>query len=202
MDNQKEIEKMASAIYHTGIAIDGTDIAFGLMEDSHFHKIANKLVNSGYGDTKAAVKECTAKVRYETAKEILSKVYELVEEARLESEYKDENGEFVMDEYEFMSKFHFGSFLALAKEYGINFEEEADVEECNKGVTKEQAKMINILTDYYCLGMEIPENYLIQVKEVIPKMKLPTCIFIPMVEWLKDKYGIEFINKNKFKRGV
>ena len=67
MDKQKEIEKMAKAIYETGIAIDGTDIAFGLIEDSHFERIARKLVAAGYGDVHAAVKE--------TAQEIFSWIY-------------------------------------------------------------------------------------------------------------------------------
>ena len=62
MDNQKDIEEMAKAIYETGVAIDGTDIAFGLMEDSHFHRMAGKLYNVGY--------RLESEVRKETAKEI------------------------------------------------------------------------------------------------------------------------------------
>ena len=57
MDKQKEIEKMAKAIYETGIAIDGTDIAFGLIEDSHFERMARKLVEEGYGDVREAVND-------------------------------------------------------------------------------------------------------------------------------------------------
>lgn len=67
MDKQKEIEKMTKAIYETGVAIDGTDIAFGLIEDSHFERIARKLVAAGYGDVRAAVKE--------TAQDIFSWIY-------------------------------------------------------------------------------------------------------------------------------
>lgn len=67
MDKQKEIEKMAKAIYMTGVAIDGTDIAFGLMEDSHFERMARKLIVAGYGDVHAAVKE--------TAQDIFSWIY-------------------------------------------------------------------------------------------------------------------------------
>lgn len=47
MDNKKEIERMSKAIYETGIAIDGTDIAFGLIDDSHFERMARKLVLKG-----------------------------------------------------------------------------------------------------------------------------------------------------------
>ena len=63
MDKQKEIEKMAKAIYETGIAIDGTDIAFGLIDDSHFERMARKLVAEGYGDIRAAVKEFEESVK-------------------------------------------------------------------------------------------------------------------------------------------
>lgn len=62
-DKQKEIEKMAKAIYETGIAIDGTDIAFGLIDDSHFERMARKLVAEGYGDIRAAVKEFAESVK-------------------------------------------------------------------------------------------------------------------------------------------
>lgn len=57
MDKEKEIGRMSKAIYETGIAIDGTDIAFGLIDDSHFERMARKLVAEGYGDVRAAVKE-------------------------------------------------------------------------------------------------------------------------------------------------
>lgn len=57
MDKEKEIARMSKAIYETGIAIDGTDIAFGLIDDSHFERMARKLVAEGYGDVRAAVKE-------------------------------------------------------------------------------------------------------------------------------------------------
>lgn len=67
MDKQKEIEKMAKAIYDTGIAIDGTDIAFGLIEDSHFERIARKLVEEGYGVVREAVND--------PAKDIFSWIY-------------------------------------------------------------------------------------------------------------------------------
>ena len=67
MDKEKEIEKMAKAIYETGIGIDGTDIAFGLIEDSHFERIARKLVAAGYGDVRATINE--------PAQEIFSWIY-------------------------------------------------------------------------------------------------------------------------------
>ena len=63
MDKQKEIEKMAKAIYETGVAIEGTDIAFGLIDDSHFERMARKLVLKGYGDVRVAVKEFAESVK-------------------------------------------------------------------------------------------------------------------------------------------
>ena len=82
MEKQKDIEEMAKAIYETGVAIDGTDIAFGLMEESHFHRMAGKLYNAGY--------RLESEVRKETAREILNKIYDEIEKARLESEFQDE----------------------------------------------------------------------------------------------------------------
>ena len=63
MDNKKEIERMSKAIYETGIAIDGTDIAFGLIDDSHFERMARKLVLKGYGEVRAALKEFAESVK-------------------------------------------------------------------------------------------------------------------------------------------
>lgn len=62
-DKEKQIEKMAKAIYETGVAIDGTDIAFGLIEDSHFERIARKLVAAGYGDVRAAVEDVAERIK-------------------------------------------------------------------------------------------------------------------------------------------
>lgn len=65
----------------------------------------------------------------------------------------------------------------------------------NKGITREQAKMLDVLTDYYCLGMEVPEYYIEKARETVEHMKTPRFVFVPMVEWLRDKYGIEFMDK-------
>lgn len=48
-DEQKQIEGMAKDIYATGVAIDGTDIAYGVHDnDDHFHRMAIKLYKIGY----------------------------------------------------------------------------------------------------------------------------------------------------------
>lgn len=119
VDKQKEIEEMAKAIYETGIAIDGTDIAFGLMEDSHFHRMAAKLYNAGYRNIKKLLQaESTAdldeleleffikhneKVRKETAKDILER--------------------FKYDYIKMNDQYGLGLVKDIAAEYGVEVEE-------------------------------------------------------------------------------
>lgn len=57
--------------------------------------------------------------RKETAKQILDKVYDAVEKARLESEFQNEKGDWSIDEHEFMSEFTFGKLHELYAEYGV-----------------------------------------------------------------------------------
>lgn len=68
-----------------------------------------------------------------------------------------------------------------------------DLVRANKKVTADQAKLLDRLTDIFLLGMDIPSQYLDEVKATIPQMKMPQFIFVPMVEWLRDKYGIQFM---------
>lgn len=70
-----------------------------------------------------------------------------------------------------------------------------DLARANKNVTHCQAKLLDRLTDIFLLGMDIPSQYLDEVKATIPQMKMPKFIFVPMVEWLRDKYGIRFMDK-------
>lgn len=65
----------------------------------------------------------------------------------------------------------------------------------NKNLMPCQAKLLDRLTDIFLLGMDIPSQYLDEVKSTIPQMKMPQFIFVPMVEWLRDKYGIRFMDK-------
>ena len=67
-----------------------------------------------------------------------------------------------------------------------------DLQKCNNDITAQQAEMLERLTDMYCLGLGISEMFLEEVKNVISNMKRPDIVFAPMVEWLKDKYGICF----------
>lgn len=64
MEKEKKIEELAEAIYKSGVAIEGTDIAFGLYDtDTHFHRMAAKLYDAGYGNVKEAVKEFAEKLK-------------------------------------------------------------------------------------------------------------------------------------------
>ena len=72
-----------------------------------------------------------------------------------------------------------------------------DLQKCNKDITAQQAEMLERLTDMYCLGLGISEMFLEEVKSVISNMKRPDIVFAPMVEWLKDKYGICFAEDEK-----
>lgn len=68
-----------------------------------------------------------------------------------------------------------------------------DLVKSNKKITADQAKLLDRLTDIFLLGMDIPSQYLEEVKTTIPQMKMPQFVFVPMVEWLRDKYGIKFM---------
>ena len=70
-----------------------------------------------------------------------------------------------------------------------------DLVKSNKKITADQAKLLDRLTDIFLLGMDIPPQYLEEVKTTIPQMKMPQFVFVPMVEWLRDKYGIQFIDE-------
>lgn len=46
---EEQVEEMAKTIYATGVALDGTDHAFGVYDgDDHFHRMANALYDAGH----------------------------------------------------------------------------------------------------------------------------------------------------------
>ncbi len=52
------IEEMAKAINTTGVALDGTDYAFGVYaDDDHFHRTASALYDAGYRKQSDIVRE-------------------------------------------------------------------------------------------------------------------------------------------------
>lgn len=49
MKKQDALNEFATDIYSTGVAIDGTDLAYGATDcDSHFHRMAARLMEKGY----------------------------------------------------------------------------------------------------------------------------------------------------------
>ena len=60
---EEQIAEMAKDIYTTGVAIDGTDIAYGVFDnDDHFHRMANALYAAGYRKQRDTVREFVEKV--------------------------------------------------------------------------------------------------------------------------------------------
>lgn len=81
-----------------------------------------------------------------------------------------------------------------------------DIYEANKyipgvKVDKETAKLLDRLTKYCMLGMDLPEELLEKAKAVIPNMKTPSLIFVPMVDWLRNNYNIRFSDDKENKNG-
>lgn len=62
-------------------------------------------------------------------------------------------------------------------------------------MSKDVSEQLYNITIKFLLGMDLSGDLLNWAKEMIPSMKTPTIIFVPMVEWLKDKYNIEFKDK-------
>lgn len=62
-------------------------------------------------------------------------------------------------------------------------------------ISEEFAKKFGIIVNMYLLDMPLEGELLKWAKETFPKYKTPTVIFRPALEWLKDKYGIEFKDK-------
>ena len=56
----------------------------------------------------------------EVAKEVLDKVYKAVEQVRLDCEFQNEKGEWLMDEGDFLAEFTFGALREIYAEYGID----------------------------------------------------------------------------------
>ena len=62
-------------------------------------------------------------------------------------------------------------------------------------INEEFAKKFGIIVNIYLLDLPLEGELLKWAKETFPKYKTPTVIFRPALEWLKDKYGIEFKDK-------
>lgn len=61
-----------------------------------------------------------------------------------------------------------------------------------KRIPRDIVKQFERIVHYYLLDCELPESLVKWAETTIPQMSTPVVIFIPMVQWLKDKYHIEF----------
>ena len=57
------------------------------------------------------------------------------------------------------------------------------------------AERLNTIIRYRIIDQPLPESLLNWAKETIPTINTPKVIFVPMVEWLKEEYGVEFKDK-------
>ena len=101
-DREKEIEELARAIFSSGVAIDGTDFAYGLSDkNSHFHRMAAKLIDAGY--------RREDDVQRETARQVYGKICAIIAEASTDGEFIDGDG------YDYLA----AGLREIAKEYGV-----------------------------------------------------------------------------------
>ena len=78
LTNQKEIEEMAKSIYESKVALDGTDLAFGLIgDDDHFHRIAIYLYNAGYRNVKEIIDKVDDMIGGKMIAQALREIYEV-----------------------------------------------------------------------------------------------------------------------------
>lgn len=63
--------------------------------------------------------------------------------------------------------------------------------------TEDEQILYDLLTSFFLLGMDIPDSVLEEAKLIIPNRERPFVIYNPMLEWLKEKYGIEFFKEEK-----
>lgn len=63
---------------------------------------------------------------------------------------------------------------------------------------KPTADMLNAITTYCMLSMELPTSILEWAREHVPTMNTPKIFFLPAAKYLKENYNIEFKDKPKF----
>ena len=63
---------------------------------------------------------------------------------------------------------------------------------------KPTADMLNAITTYCMLSMELPTSILEWAREHVPTMNTPKIFFLPAAKYLKENYNIAFKDKPKF----
>lgn len=103
---EKQIEEMAQDIFHSGVALDGVDFAYGLFDDDdHFRRLARKLYAAGYRKAD--------EVRKETAREIL----QMIKAFPRDWIHSYQKGAIILREAEINQ---------IAAEYGVGVEDERE----------------------------------------------------------------------------
>lgn len=59
------------------------------------------------------------------------------------------------------------------------------------------AEILNSIQKYCMLSLDLPQSLVDWATENIPKMKIPSAFFVPSIDYLKDRYGIEFERQRK-----
>lgn len=83
MTDEKMIEELAKDIFESKVAIDGSDMAFGLFdEDDHFHRIARFLYKHNYRKLPENAVVIPEKINEETSPEDIIKIAKYNESVR------------------------------------------------------------------------------------------------------------------------
>lgn len=75
-----------------------------------------------------------------------------------------------------------------------------DFKQADKSLSDKTIKLLNRLTDIFCLGMDIPKSFIEEVRETVENMNTPNLIFVPMVDWLRKEYNIRFKDDTRRKK--
>ena len=128
-EHRKKMAEFANDIFKCGIALDGTDFAFGVDGDSHFDRLAKSLYGIGYRkctDSEIMALDQLRKdgaiilfdVRRETAKEILSRIANHIPAFQYETLSEAQRNLVTNEDW-------LNAYLLkeLAREYGVEVEE-------------------------------------------------------------------------------
>ena len=131
----EQVEEMAKDIFESKVAIDGTDMAFGLFdEDDHFHRIARFLYKHNYRKLPENAVVIPEKITEETSPEDIIKIAKYNETIRKETarEIYEYFNLWLGEDFEEMDDCSFMHIMKkdfirerneLAKRYGVEVEE-------------------------------------------------------------------------------
>ena len=127
MTDEKMIEEMAKVIYESKVAIDGSDMAFGLSDkDDHFHRIARFLYKANCRKLPENAVIIPEKITEETSTEDIIKIAKHNESVRKETAkeiLKALKAKQVICSPEEDNFVYMLDIKDLAKQYGLGVEE-------------------------------------------------------------------------------